>query len=170
MKYSQIFLGLGSNIGNRNNFLFTAIAGLIKSPEINVRNISSTYETKPLYNFDQGDFLNLVVEIESDYEPYELLLYCRNIESKMGRRFNIPRNSPRNIDIDIIFFNDRMVSTEQLTIPHPRLYERQFVLEPLNEIAPDFICPKTKKSVSELIEGCQDSSNVYRIEEKVVTL
>jgi len=169
LKYFHVFLGLGSNIGDREAFLFRAIVELCKSSKVNQLNASSIYETEPLYNPDQGYFLNMIVEVETDFEPLKLLHYCKEIELKIGREFNVPRNSPRKIDIDIEFFHYKMINTKELTIPHPLLYERRFVLEPLSEIAPDLICPKTGKNISQLLKECQDISYVSKFEEKIIS-
>lgn len=168
MKHPCVFLGLGSNIGDRKKNLFRAIEELCRSDKISQLNTSSIYETEPLYNPDQRYFFNMVLEIETDCEPLELLHYCKEIELKIGRKFNTPRNSPRKIDIDIEFFHHKLVNIEELVIPHPHLYERRFVLEPLSEIAPNFICPKTGKNVSQLFKECQDIGYVNKFEEKIL--
>jgi len=169
LKYSHVFLSLGSNIGDREVFLLRAIEELCKSSKVNELNASSIYETEPLYNPDQKYFLNMIIEIETDFEPLKFLHYCKGIELKIGREINVPRNSPRKIDIDIEFFHYKMINTKELTIPHPLLYERRFVLEPLSEIAPNFICPKTGKNTSQLLKECQDISYVSKFEEKIIS-
>ena len=121
MKYSHVFLGLGSNIGDRKIFLQRAIEELCRSSKVKQLNASSIYETEPLYNPDQGYFFNMIVEIETDFEPLKLLHYSKEIELKIGKEFNVPKNSPRKIDIDIEFFHYKMINTKDLTIPHPLL-------------------------------------------------
>ena len=120
--------------------------------------VSSTYETEPVGNPDQPRFLNLVARIQTRLAPLELLTLTKGIEAKLGRTKDKP-NAPRPIDIDILFYGDQVIKNRQLTVPHPRLMERAFVLVPLAEIAPKLIHPvsgKTaEKMLAELKEGIQ---------------
>lgn len=132
------YLGLGSNIGDRISNIKDAIGRLIELDGTYVMSVSSLYETKPVGYIDQPDFINCVVKIETEYDPYQLLEAIQNIEKNMGRTRNI-RWGPRIIDIDILLYGDTKVQADDLEIPHPRMMERSFVLAPLLEIADDSI-------------------------------
>jgi 2-amino-4-hydroxy-6-hydroxymethyldihydropteridine diphosphokinase len=143
------FLGLGSNIGDREANLRDALARL-ESAEIRIMRRSSLYETAPREMLDQPAFLNAAIEIETDLFPMQLLARVRSVEGEMGRRRVTPKG-PRNIDIDILFFGRAVIATAELEVPHPRIAERRFVLEPLAEIAPDFRHPVTGKTAEEML-------------------
>jgi len=126
------YLGLGSNVGDRRGNLMAA------AEAVGARRMSSIYETAPQGEvLDQPDFLNAVVEIETELGPEELLKRCKEIESEMGRRAGGARHGPRPIDIDILLLGDTEYESERLRIPHRDLEARRFVLEPLRELAPD---------------------------------
>ena len=146
----KVFISLGSNIGDRENFLIRALDTLPN--EIHITKRSSIYETDPWGFEDQGDFLNQVVEVETSLNPHELMEVLKDIEADMGREKNF-KYGPRKIDLDILFLDDEIIHDEDLVIPHPMVPDRPFVLIPLNEIAPDFIHPESGKSVSELTEN-----------------
>ena len=143
------FLALGSNIGDREANLRNAVDRLA-SDEIHVLRRSSLYETAPQEMLDQPSFLNAVVEVETSLFPMQLLARIREIEREIGRRRVAPKG-PRNIDIDILFYGRSVITTQELEVPHPRLAQRRFVLEPLAEIAPDFRHPVTGKTASEML-------------------
>ena len=134
-----IYLSLGSNMGNRKINLKKALKLLKGNPGIDIENISSLYETEPMYVEDQKSFYNIVVRasIESTMGPFELLGSIKAIEYGLGRRKVGTRYGPRLIDIDILYFGDEVIKSEILEIPHPKIIERKFVLLPLSEIAPD---------------------------------
>lgn len=163
MSEIRVFLALGSNLDPREKYLADAVTAIENCRQITIRNLSSIYETEPKYNTDQPDFLNMVIEIGTPLDPAQLLAFCKNTETKLGRRNSIVRNSPREIDLDIIFYDRKIIDTPTLKIPHPGLYERKFVLVPLAEIAPEFACPKTGISVAELLNACPDTDRVDRI-------
>jgi len=146
---NEIYLCLGSNLGERKENLSKALDLL--SQRLRVSEVSSTYETEAVGGTAQPVFLNMVVKAYTMLEPTGLLLLAKGIERKMGRAPG-PRNAPRTIDIDILFYGDRVVDTAELVIPHPRLTERAFVLVPLNEIAPTFIHPVNKKSIGSMLK------------------
>lgn len=124
--------------------------------------VSSIYETAPWGKTDQPDFLNQVLLIDTKFSPEELLKSILSIEEKGGRKRTI-KNAPRTIDIDILFYNDLILEKPGLTIPHPRIAIRKFVLEPLNEISPEFIHPVIGKTIRELMLECKDELGVKKI-------
>ena len=147
------YLALGSNIGDREANLRTAV-NLLESDEIRVVRRSSLYETAPQELLDQPWFLNAVVEIETSFFPLQLLARGREIEREMGRRRVTPKG-PRNIDIDILFYGRSAIATAELEVPHPRIAQRGFVLEPLAEIAPEFRHPVTGKTANEMLAALE---------------
>jgi 2-amino-4-hydroxy-6-hydroxymethyldihydropteridine diphosphokinase len=147
------FLALGSNVGDREANLRDAVQRL-DSDEIHVLRRSSLYETAPQELLDQPWFLNAVVQVETSLFPMQLLARVREIERQMGRRRVTPKG-PRNIDIDILFYGRTVIATAELEVPHPRIAQRRFVLEPLAEIAPEFRHPLTGKTASEMLTALQ---------------
>lgn len=129
----MILLGLGSNIGDRENNIINAIRKLESTGKITIKRYSSLYSTEPVGVHDQPEFLNAVIEIDTNLSPWELLTCCLNVENLMGRIRN-ERWGPRNIDIDILIYHDVVISSQALCLPHPYLHERNFVLIPLSEI------------------------------------
>lgn len=129
------YLSLGSNMGDRFEMLKQAVRMLNEHPQVEVRSISSLYETDPVGFTDQEPFLNMVIYIHTELSALELLAACQEIEQKLQRK-RLIRWGPRTIDLDILLYNQDNMDTEKLTIPHPRMHERDFVLIPLSEIAP----------------------------------
>lgn len=154
-----IYLALGTNLGDRIANLQTAI-NLLSSKAIIVQE-SSVYVTPPWGIVDQPDFLNQVIEISTNLTPSCLLRSIKDIELKMGRQKTI-RNGPRLIDLDILFYGTQVINKKALTIPHPRLHERAFVLVPLYEIAPDFVHPVLNETVKSLLAEV-DPEGVQRL-------
>jgi 2-amino-4-hydroxy-6-hydroxymethyldihydropteridine diphosphokinase len=148
----RIYLGLGSNLGNRKSYLDSAISAL--APAVHAARVSPIYETKPWGYSDQGDFLNMVVEAETDLGPKQLLVLLKGIEVKLGRQPRF-RNGPREIDIDILIYDDLILDEVGLRIPHPRLQERAFILAPLADLAPDLAIPGGGKTVAELLKNLE---------------
>ena len=144
-----VYLGLGSNVGDREEMLQAAIDRL-HSRELRIARISSVYETEPQGRRNQRWFLNLVAEARTDLFPRQLLGRIAKIEQELGRR-RMLANGPRTIDIDILFFGGFVMETPELTIPHPRIAERRFVLAPMVELAPELRDPVTRRTMRELL-------------------
>jgi 2-amino-4-hydroxy-6-hydroxymethyldihydropteridine diphosphokinase len=148
MTKSTVYLALGTNLGDRPGNLQNAIAGL--PPVVTVLESSPVYKTLPWGVTDQPAFLNMVIKAETHSEPLELLKQLKLLETRLGRLPSI-RYGPRLIDIDLLFYDDLILNTAELTIPHPNLHERAFVLVPLSDLAPEFIHPVTGKTVRQLL-------------------
>ena len=148
MKGVEIYLALGSNLGDRMSNLASAVEHL--SQKVNIKKVSTVYETEPVYYKEQSLYLNAVLSAVTELEPSDLLRFVKSIESDLGRQPSF-RNAPRTIDIDILFYGDQVAETAELIIPHPRIAERAFVLVPLAEIAPGLVHPVLQKRVSELL-------------------
>ena len=155
------YLGLGSNLGNRQNNLDRAIDFLTR--RLRVERISSIYDTEPVGHINQPRFLNQVCQVSTGLEPMALLAFVKGIESKLGR---LPQtsNAPRPIDIDILLSNGQVIETPELVIPHPRMTERAFVLVPLAEIAPDLVHPVAVKTIKELLREVTEVQGVFKWE------
>jgi 2-amino-4-hydroxy-6-hydroxymethyldihydropteridine diphosphokinase len=144
-----VYLGLGANIGNREANLRMALRGLTRMARVEA--VSSLYETDPVGAVqDQPAFYNAVCRIETGLEPESLLRFLRSLEHEIGRRPGGPIGGPRPIDLDILLYEDRVLESEDLTIPHPRLAERAFVLVPLSDIGPDARHPQRDETIGEL--------------------
>lgn len=148
---STAYLGLGSNLGDREEFLREAVRQLSENPRVEIAAISSFYETAPVGYTDQPDFINVVIKVKTTLSPQKLLEICLSTEKKIGRLRTI-RWGPRVIDIDVLLYNDLKVDEKDLQIPHPRMLEREFVIRPLAEIAPDLILPNGKTARETLAE------------------
>ena len=161
-----IYLGIGSNIGDREPNIFSAIAALDVRDDIKVMRTASIYETDPLYNLQQPKFLNTVVELKTSLDPEIMLQVCQGVELMLGRSSNHKKNDPRGIDLDILAYETKSIDLDHLKIPHPDLITRKFVLVPWNEITPDFMVQDFGRTVSELLKICPDTSNVmnYKLE------
>ena len=151
---SSIYLGIGSNLGDRYANIRAAVELMGKIDGLKVKEISSLYETEPCGGPPQGKFLNGVVEVETQLSPRELLEKLKEIERRLGRVKTVA-NGPRTIDLDILLYQDLVVDEEDLKIPHPRVTQRRFALEPLAELNPDLIHPLSKKKVSQLLREVQ---------------
>jgi len=145
-----VFLALGSNLENRKQHIEKAI--VLLREKINDITVAPLYETKPRYFENQNNFLNTVLSGFTELAPQELLQFTKTVQKKVGRveRF---RNGPREIDIDILFYANVVYKDEELEIPHPRLQERDFVLQPFSDINPDFSHPVLKKTIRELLDS-----------------
>jgi 2-amino-4-hydroxy-6-hydroxymethyldihydropteridine diphosphokinase len=155
----QVYLGLGSNLGDRAANLRLALAAL--PPAVRVERVSSLYDTAPLLVTDQPRFHNLVCVGRTALDPLELLREVKRIERWVGRRPG-QRYGPRVLDIDVLFYDDLVLETPELTVPHPRLEERAFVLAPLAELAPYLRHPRLGLAISQLLQAVTDA-DVRRI-------
>lgn len=144
----RIYLSLGTNLGNRELNL-DAVKGELP-PQAKILDCSPVYQTEPWGYLDQPDFLNQVLAVETSLSPRELLEYIKGIEKNIGRKPSF-RFGPRIVDIDILFYGDRIIQEEDLVIPHPRIKDRAFVLIPLADIDPDLNYPGTDSSISDLL-------------------
>jgi 2-amino-4-hydroxy-6-hydroxymethyldihydropteridine diphosphokinase len=144
------YLGLGSNVGDRESHLRAAIE-LLGERGVDVEAISSTYETEPVGEvLEQADFLNAAIRVRTELEPEALLDLCKEIEVARGRALDAPRHSPRPLDVDLLLLGDLELSTERLTLPHPEVSSRRFVLAPLLELDPELALPDGQR-IAELL-------------------
>jgi len=144
----KAFIALGSNLGDKRKNIEIAIEK-IKEKGIKILKVSSIIETEPYGYKDQDSFLNAVCLVETSLDPFSLLRVLLNIEEEMGRK-RIFKWGPRNIDLDIIFYDDLVIESEELIIPHPDAHNRTFVMGPISEIEPDFVHPVLKRKVIDI--------------------
>jgi 2-amino-4-hydroxy-6-hydroxymethyldihydropteridine diphosphokinase len=153
-----VYLALGSNLGDREEYLRAGMRGLLHRG-IDIVKSAAIYSTEPLEVLDQPWFLNTVVEVKTTLAPEELLVRCLDVE-KQNDRIRDARKGPRTLDIDVIFYGNVILHNPHLTIPHPSFAARRFVLVPLTEIAPDFVDPLSGKTIQRLLAECTDPSTV----------
>lgn len=161
-----VFIGFGSNLGNRVDFCDRAVTLLSLLPHSQLVAVSSLYETEPVADAGapgEGWFLNGVVQLETDVKPESLLAVCREIERSLGRDTE-HRSGPRTLDLDILLYGDQVFEGPGLTVPHPRLHLRRFVLEPLSELAPTLVHPVLKQTLSHLLAQLTDNHRVRRLD------
>lgn len=160
-------VALGSNLGDRLANLRAARQAIVQLPNVRPPLLSSPiYETDPLdCESGAGKFLNAVVEFGYDGEPFDLLQKLRQIETVLGRPPDHPRNVSREIDIDLLYIGDVKIDTKELQLPHPRMFERGFVLQPLAYIRPDLVLPEQTKSTSQLLAQVRGQGEARRLEE-----
>ena len=159
----QIFLGLGSNMGDRYHNLKKGIHQLNDHPHIWVTAQSYVYQSPAMYKTDQDDFYNMVVEIDTNLIPIDLLTEIKRIERKSGRIPQNKKNIHRILDIDVLAIGDLKIQSALLEIPHPGISERKFVLKPWSDIAPKFTLPDSSQTVSDLLENTVDISEVRMV-------
>ena len=159
---AKVFLGLGSNIGNKVQNINDAIERL-KLTIGHLEACSSFYESEPLGFKSSDRFVNAVAQFETNMQPLEILNNILRIEKELGRERVLGKVSSRTIDIDILLIDDIVQNSVKLILPHPRLHERKFVLLPLNEIAPDFRHPVFSRTISDLLSKCVDSTQPVRL-------
>lgn len=162
---ARVYLGLGSNLGDRVGYIQQAVQFLNDTKNIEVINTSSFYETEPVGIKSEKWFVNAVVEIETTIDPEELLKLTTNIELKLGRIRDLslgnPKYQSRTIDIDILFYDNEIVSTDMIQIPHPRVHERAYALVPMLELAPDYVHPIMGSNVSDIHRSLLEPEEVY---------
>ncbi|MCA1578870.1 MAG: 2-amino-4-hydroxy-6-hydroxymethyldihydropteridine diphosphokinase [Acidobacteria bacterium] len=156
------YVGLGSNLGDRAGYLLLAVRGMLDAG-LDVTRLSNLYETAPVENENQPAFLNMVAELRGSTlpSPEQLLACLLRIEYALGRTREVPMG-PRTIDLDLLLVKDEQFNTQFLTLPHPRLHLRRFVLVPLNELVPNLVHPVLKKEVRELLAHTDDKAKVLR--------
>lgn len=157
----RAFIGVGSNVGRREEQIARAIALLRASPDITVLRQAALYETEPVGIEDQPWFINTAVEVETDLPPLELLRRLKEIERLVGRRER-GRWEMREIDLDLLLYGDLVLEGAELALPHPQLDRRRFVLEPLVELAPELIHPRLQKRLRQLLAELEDEKKVIR--------
>lgn len=153
------YIGLGSNLNHKMGNLNKAVELIEKNFKIKVLKSSSVYQTEPVGVKDQPFFLNMVLKVETEISPFELLDFLQDIEKKMGRKREM-KWGPRNIDLDLLLYEDQVINTSELTLPHPQMHLRKFVLIPLAEIAKDKIHPLKQQTISELLKNLKEDSKV----------
>lgn len=159
------YIALGSNQGDRELNMLRAVAEIGKLPGSKITALSSFYDTEPVGPEPQDDYLNAVLRLETPLSAIVLLAEMMRIECNVFKRVRTHHWGPRTMDLDILLYADRVIKTNDLTIPHPRFHERRFVLEPLVEIAPDVVHPLFGKTATELLTTVHDSSRVTKMEE-----
>ena len=155
-------IALGSNLGDRLANLTAGRTAVLRLPGVSAPVLCSrVYETEPVGTGpDAGPFLNAVIEVEFSADPFALLSGLRSVESTLGRPVRYPRNSPRTLDLDILYISDLVLDDDALILPHPRLHLRRFVLAPLNDIRPELHLPGQTRSIAELLASLGDPSAV----------
>jgi 2-amino-4-hydroxy-6-hydroxymethyldihydropteridine diphosphokinase len=148
---TRAYVAVGSNLGNREQYLTRARQMIEETAGVSITAVSPVYETDPVGGPPQGKFLNAVWAVETVLEPGKFLKLLLSIEEKLGRTRR-EKNSPRTLDLDLLFYGDQRIVEDGLSVPHPRLHERRFVLQPMVDLAPDWVHPRLKKTVRVLLE------------------
>lgn len=165
VKNNLAYIGVGSNLGDAARNCELAVRALSADPESRLAEVSPFYRTEPMGKKDQGWFVNAAVALETHRPPRELLDFLQTIEREMGRERR-EKWGPRIIDLDLLFYGDQVIQMEGLTVPHPRLHERRFVLTPLHDIAPNLRHPLLGKTISALLSGLPEGEKVILLREK----
>jgi len=163
---STVYIALGSNVGDRIFYLRKAIEELINDGKISIESASSVYETLPYGNKEQGNFYNAVIKISTSYTLHELLNLTKNIEKKLGR-VKKTRWGPREIDLDLLFYDSIVYSDKSVTVPHKEVIKRDFVLVPLCEIEPEIIHPSLNIKLCEIKLDAENKNVIGKIAEKI---
>lgn len=159
MEKHTVFISIGSNMGDRKANCQTGIDALIASGVFSITGLSPFYETEPVDYLDQDWFVNSAMRGETDMTPLELLDLLKTIEARVGRKAHTIRFGPRVLDLDIILYDDLIVNTPRLTIPHVRMHERRFVLKPICDIEPNVVHPILKQTLRQLLAALVDDEN-----------
>ncbi|CAN2039823.1 2-amino-4-hydroxy-6-hydroxymethyldihydropteridinediphosphokinase [Candidatus Magnetomoraceae bacterium gMMP-15] len=154
------YMAVGSNIGQKLNNCINGIKNLINNTGSVLKAHSDFYKTEPLYVEDQDWFVNGVFKIKTNLDPFELLDQAKAVERDAGRDFKTIRFGPRILDLDILFFDDLVINTNKLILPHPKIHERRFVLQPICDIEPDLVHPVLNKTMSQLFINLKDSEKM----------
>jgi len=162
----KVFLSLGSNLGKRFLNIHNALSEIINNDSINIIKSSSIYLTEPVDYENQRWFLNLVLEVDTDLSPFELLRLIKEIEFKLGRKPTFSKG-PRIIDVDILFYGDKKINANELIIPHPQLHKRNFILKGLLELG-NLIHPTLRKSIKEIFNELKSQKKSYKIPKWVI--
>ena len=160
---TEAYIALGSNIGDRELNLLRAVAEIGRLPESRVTALSSFYETSPVGNVKQASFYNAVLKLSTGLPPRTLLTHLLRIETDSFKRTRTVVNGPRSMDLDLLLYGTRILSEEDLIVPHPRMMERRFVLQPLCEIAPELVHPVSGITVAELLAALHSGEVVVKI-------
>ncbi|MBW1615287.1 MAG: 2-amino-4-hydroxy-6-hydroxymethyldihydropteridine diphosphokinase [Deltaproteobacteria bacterium] len=168
-KYSSAFISIGSNIGDKTDFCKKGIDGIDNLQGCRITDISKFYQTSPVDYTEQDSFANCAVKIKTEYSPEVLLDNLRKIEKKVGTVEKKVRFGPRILDLDIIFYDDIILDTDRLKIPHPRMHTRYFVLLPIADIDSDFIHPALKISIKSLIENLKKDIRYNQQKARIIT-
>jgi 2-amino-4-hydroxy-6-hydroxymethyldihydropteridine diphosphokinase len=165
----EAYIALGSNLGDRELNLLRAVAEVGRLPECRVTALSSFYETSPVGHVDQGPFYNAVLRLSTRLDARTLLTHLLRIEDETFKRVRTIHHGPRSIDLDLLLYGGITINEENLVVPHPRLAERRFVLQPLCEIAPDLLHPLIGKTIHELLDSLKSHETVVKLlpEERV---
>ena len=162
----QVFIGIGSNEGDRFSAISKAVQQLASSSQIALVQMAPIIETKPVGGPPQGDYLNTVVEINTDISARDIWVLLKEIEKRLGRVVTSVRWGPRPIDLDILLYGDTVINTPDLQVPHPRMHERFFVLQPLAELAPDLIHPILQQSMTQLLQSAAASKDSVKLNQE----
>lgn len=166
MSVETVFIAFGSNQGDRQDLCDRAVALMGLLPQSTLTGVSSYYETEPIdmaHGSDDTWFYNGVIRLETQLQPEHLLAICQETERSLGRD-PVLRNVSRPIDLDMLFYGQRVIETPRLTIPHPRLHQRRFVLVPMTELAPDWIHPQYEQTMQALLDRLTDTRRVHKLD------